>query len=123
MPFQSLTGDYFNIRNDISAEGADKFNFSVGDLTGRHYFSIVMTETFILPVDYLGTEHEFKARFERYGYTHRIAVLIDESTYVFEPDEEGSYRAVNAPEQPVASHAVNMNILRAVAEKLAKLSA
>ena len=82
-----------------------------------------MTETFILPVDFLGTEHEFKARFERYGYTHRIAVLIDEKTFVFEPDEEGSYRAMNTTEQPVASNVVNINLLRAVAEKLAKLSA
>jgi len=82
-----------------------------------------MTETFILPVDFLGTEHEFKARFERYGYTHRIAVLIDEKTIVFEPDEEGLYRAMNTPEAPVAANVVNINLLRAVAEKLAKLSA
>lgn len=82
-----------------------------------------MTETFILPVDYLGTEHEFKARFERYGYTHRIAVLIDDDTFVFEPDEEGCYRAMNTPEQPVASNVVHINLLKAIAEKLAKLSA
>jgi hypothetical protein len=82
-----------------------------------------MTETFILPVDYLGTQHEFKARFERYGYTHRIAVLIDENTFVFEPDEEGSYRAMNTPEHPLTSKVVSIHLLRAVAEKLAKLSA
>jgi len=82
-----------------------------------------MTETFILPVNYLGTEHEFKARFERYGYTHRIAVLIDEHTFVFEPDEGGDYRAMNNPEKPVPPNAVNVSLLKAVAEKLAKLSA
>ncbi|QEC74706.1 hypothetical protein [Mucilaginibacter ginsenosidivorax] len=82
-----------------------------------------MTETFILPVDYLGTEHEFKARLERYGYTHRIAVLIDEHTFNFEPDEEGCYRAINTPEQPKAPNVVSINLLRAVAEKLAKLGA
>lgn len=82
-----------------------------------------MTETFILPVDYQGTEHEFKARFERYGYTHRIAVLIDEKTFIFEPDEEGSYRAINTPEPPLTSKKVSINLLQAVAEKLAKLSA
>jgi hypothetical protein len=82
-----------------------------------------MTETFLLPVNYLGTEHEFKARFERYGYTHRIAVLIDENTFVFEPDEEGSYRAMNTPEHPMNGKVVNINLLQAVAEKLAKLSA
>ena len=82
-----------------------------------------MTETFILPVDYLGTEHEFKARFERYGYTHRIAVLIDENTFVFEPDEEGSYRAIITPDHPLTSKVASIDLLRAVAEKLVKLSA
>jgi hypothetical protein len=81
-----------------------------------------MTETFILPVNHLGTEHEFKARFERYGYTHRISVLIDENTFVFEPDEEGCYRAMNTIEQPKNAKGADMNLLRAVAEKLARLS-
>ncbi|MGY3211872.1 hypothetical protein [Mucilaginibacter sp. HD30] len=82
-----------------------------------------MTETFILPVDFLGTAHEFKARFERYGYTHRIAVLVDEHTFTFEPDEEGSYRAINTPENPVTSNVISISLLKAVADKLAKLSA
>ncbi|MDB5116520.1 MAG: hypothetical protein JWQ79_2012 [Mucilaginibacter sp.] len=74
-----------------------------------------MNEPFILPVNYQGTEHEFKARFERCGYTHRIAVLIGEIIVTFEPDEEGGYRALAA--QPV-----DTNLLSVVAEKLAKLS-
>ena len=82
-----------------------------------------MTETFILPVDYQGTEHEFQGRFERYGYMHRIAVLIDENSFVFEPDEEGSYQAMNTPEHSVISKVVSINLLQAVAKKLAKLSA
>ena len=81
-----------------------------------------MTETFILSVDYLGTEHEFIARFERYGYTHRIAVLVDKHTFTFKPDEEGSYRAMNVVEHPVASDLVNLNLPQAVAAKLAKVS-
>jgi len=74
-----------------------------------------MNEPFILPVNYQGTEHEFKARFERWGYTHRIAVLIDETTVTFEPDEEGGYRALAVEPVPV-------DLLRTVAEKLAALS-
>ena len=76
-----------------------------------------MAEAFILAVDYLGTEHEFKARFERWGYTHRIAVLIDEHTFTFEPDEEGGYRALTE------THAgkVDVSLLQVVAEKLVKL--
>ena len=74
-----------------------------------------MNEPFILPVNYQGAEHEFKARFERWGYTHRIAVLIGEITVTFEPDEEGGYRALAA--QPV-----DTDLLSIVAEKLVKLS-
>jgi hypothetical protein len=74
-----------------------------------------MNEPFILPVVCQGAEHEFKARFERYGYTHRIAVLIGETTVTFEPDEEGSYRALSS--QPV-----DLDLLKAVVEKLVQLN-
>ncbi len=77
-----------------------------------------MNEPFILPIVYQGTEHEFKARFERWGYTHRIAVLIDEIVFTFEPDEEGGYRALT--EHPTAN--VRLDLLQTVAEKLAMLS-
>ncbi|SDP13316.1 hypothetical protein SAMN05428975_0427 [Mucilaginibacter sp. OK268] len=81
-----------------------------------------MHEPFIIPVSYQGQEYEFKARFERWGYTHRIAVLIDEMTFTFEPDEEGSYRALINPEQPMAPIPMNLHLLQTIAEKLAKLS-
>jgi hypothetical protein len=76
-----------------------------------------MNQTFIILITYQGNEHEFKARFEHWGYTHRIAVLVDETTYTFEPDEEGGYRALNfdnATEVPVG-------LLQAIAKKLVKL--
>jgi len=79
-----------------------------------------MNEPFIIPVNYQGTEHEFKARFERWGYTHRIAVLIDEVTFVFEPDEEGDYRALN--EGSTGDLLPDSGLLEAVAGKLRKLS-
>lgn len=79
-----------------------------------------MNEPFVIPVIYQGTEHEFKARFERWGYTHRIAVLIDEDTFVFEPDEEDGYRTL-ATGVTGASPA-NFGLLKAVAEKLKTLS-
>ena len=74
-----------------------------------------MNEPFNLPIIYQGEEQELKARFERWGYTHRIAVLINETTVTFEPDEEGGYRALAAQPLPV-------DLLRTVAEKLATLS-
>jgi hypothetical protein len=77
-----------------------------------------MNEPFELVVTYQGDQHEYKARFERYGYTHRIAVLIDGTTFFFEPDEEGGYRAL-AETQPFT---VNTTLLQLVAEKLKNLS-
>jgi len=82
-----------------------------------------MNEPFLLPVIYMGAEHEFKARFERYGYSHRIAVLVDDLTYTFEPDEEGGYRALAFSGETASLINVNTGLLAAVAEKLAKLGA
>jgi hypothetical protein len=82
-----------------------------------------MNEPFLLPVVYQGTEYEFKARFERYGYSHRIAVLVDELTYTFEPDEEGGYRALAFSGETASLVRVNTGLLVAIAKKLVSLSA
>jgi hypothetical protein len=39
-----------------------------------------MNEPFNISIVYEGEELEFKARFERWDYTHRMAVLIGETT-------------------------------------------
>jgi hypothetical protein len=82
---------------------------------------MVMNEAFILSVTYQGNEYEYKARSERWGYTHRIAVLIDETTYTFEPDEEGGYR-VMATESTSKGNPVSLSLLGLIAEKLKTLS-
>jgi hypothetical protein len=79
-----------------------------------------VNEPFIIPVNYQGTEHEFKARFERWGYSHRIAVLIDEATFVFEPDVDGNYRAMT--DATKVELLPKIGLLQAVAEKLKTLS-
>lgn len=74
-----------------------------------------MNEPFNLSVTYKGEELELKARFERWGYTHRMAVLIGETTVTFEPDEEGGYRALGSGD-------VDLGLLQVIAERLAALS-
>ena len=81
-----------------------------------------MNEPFVIPVVYQGIQHEFKARFERWGYTHRIAVLIDETTFTFEPDEEGGYRALTDIHLAASSDTINTSLLQVIAEKLATLN-
>jgi len=72
-----------------------------------------MIETFTLPVNHFGEELEFKARLERWSTGHRIAVLIDEQTFTFEPDEEESYRALGT--------GGDVALLQTIAETLVKL--
>ncbi|AMR32371.1 hypothetical protein A0256_13540 [Mucilaginibacter sp. PAMC 26640] len=79
-----------------------------------------MNEPFILAVKHQGIEHEFKARFERWGYTHRIAVLINDDSFVFEPDEECGYRALMADK--ASTLPLDNALLRSVAEKLTSLN-
>ena len=81
-----------------------------------------MNEPFMIPVIFQGTEHEFKARFERWGYTHRIAVLVDDTTFVFEPDEEGAYRVLTQKDEQLSPGAINVDLLKAVADKIASLN-
>jgi hypothetical protein len=81
-----------------------------------------MHEPFVIPVVFHGTEQEFKARFERWGYTHRIAVLVGETTFTFEPDEEGGYRALTPPEQLVSVMTIDVNLLEAIAKKIAAIN-
>jgi len=74
-----------------------------------------MNEPFNLPVTYKGEELELKARFERWGYTHRFVVLFGETTVTFEPDDEGNYRALGEGQ-------IEIGLLQMVASKLAALS-
>lgn len=80
-----------------------------------------MNEPFIVTVSYQGKEYEFKARLERWGYAHRIAVLIDEVTFNFEPDEEGGYRALLNSQHSLKVNSFDLQILETVTEKLAQL--
>jgi len=74
-----------------------------------------MNEPFNLSITCQGEEQEFKARFERWGYTHRFIVLIGETTVTFEPDDEGNYRALGEGNVDIA-------LLQLLTEKLTTLN-
>jgi hypothetical protein len=69
----------------------------------------------ILPVYYNGEELELPVKLYSYGYTFRAEVLIDEALVIFEPDEEGSYRALT-------DKAVAIGFLKAISVALEKLN-
>ena len=74
-----------------------------------------MNEPFMLEVTWQNKPYEFDAAFQRYGYTYRIVVVINETNYIFEPDEEGNYRVIAAP---ATNGHVETGLLGAIAEKL-----
>jgi len=78
-----------------------------------------MNEPFILEVSYQNKILEFPAAFQRYGHTYRIAVSINGIAYIFEPDEEGNYRVLNAvnKDHPLP----DLSLLRAITGKLQQL--
>jgi len=68
----------------------------------------------ILPLKYGGGDMELPLNMYAYGYSFRVEVLIGETAVIFEPDEEGSFRAL-------ADKAVGAGLLKAIAESLGKL--
>lgn len=55
-----------------------------------------MEEGFKLNVSYKDKEYELETKFVRIGYIHQFHVSIDNSTLIFEFDEERNYRVIDA---------------------------
>lgn len=68
----------------------------------------------LLPLTYQGEEMELPVKMYAYGYTFRVEVLISEAVVIFEPDEEGSYRAM-------ADKTVDVGLLKVIVAALEKL--
>jgi hypothetical protein len=74
-----------------------------------------------LPAYYNGEELELPVRMYAYGYTFRVEVLVGETAVIFEPDEEGSYRALVDAGEMEKNKSLSRGLLQAVAEALEKL--
>jgi hypothetical protein len=75
----------------------------------------------VLPLVYEGEDLELPLKMYTYGYTFRVEVLIGEQAVIFEPDEEGSYRALVGPEQVEKNKTLSKGLLQAIAGALEKL--
>ncbi|RYD93352.1 MAG: hypothetical protein EOP54_19340 [Sphingobacteriales bacterium] len=76
----------------------------------------------VLPVTCNGTNMELPLKMYAYGYTFRIEVLIGEESVIFEPDEEGSYRALSVNVQFEKGKLLDLSLLKAVVTALEKLN-
>jgi len=74
-----------------------------------------------LHVCYNNEELELPVRLYPYGYTFRVEVMVGETAVIFEPDEEGSYRALVPSEQMFQNKKMSVELLRVIAEALEKL--
>jgi hypothetical protein len=75
----------------------------------------------VLPITFGGEDIELPLKMYTYGYTFRVEVLIGETSVVFEPDEEGNYRALVDGGQIETNKTLSKGLLQAIAEALEKL--
>lgn len=75
----------------------------------------------LLPVSYQGEDLEFEFDLQR-GYVTRVGVKVGEMVVIFEPDEEGNYRALVTLEDMAGSRRMSVGLLQAIASQLEKLS-
>ena len=80
-----------------------------------------MDEPFVISVIHQNEELEFEVRLRRMGYLHKMEVIINNTPVLFEPDEEGKYRALVNMEQVEKSKLVSTGLLQAIALKLESL--
>jgi hypothetical protein len=77
-----------------------------------------MDNSFELPILYNGKELSFSGSLITYGYSYKIAMDIFDTPVNFEPDEEGSYRALINPEEIKDNPAITKALLQTIAEAL-----
>ncbi|MBC7850801.1 MAG: hypothetical protein H7Y31_13755 [Chitinophagaceae bacterium] len=75
-----------------------------------------MPEKFTINISELN-DRSFYAELRVFGYTHKIAVIVNDVEIIFEPDEERNYRAV-VSETAMNEHRIDRNIIAAIAAEL-----
>jgi hypothetical protein len=76
-----------------------------------------MPESFLLSVRYKNEVKQFESELRVFGYTHKIAVNVNGTEVIFEPDEERNYRAV-LQESEINKHRIDPGLLKEIASEL-----
>jgi len=76
-----------------------------------------MAEFFTLAVLYKGEERQFDSELRVTGYTHKIAVNINGTEILFEPDEERNYRAV-VSDADINKNRIDIELIKLIAAEL-----
>ena len=80
-----------------------------------------MYEPFQLPVTYKGKDLLLPAQLIRFGYTHKFKISVNEINVMFEPDEEGVYRAMIDVASGDKLHEDHQGLLQQIARVLQDL--
>lgn len=83
----------------------------------RGDFTRSMSNIFEIPVTYKETDFSFTAKYVRFGYTHKFEIIVGGQIVIFEPDEEGNFRATTAP-FPVNDNKPDKGLLKEIANTL-----
>ena len=76
-----------------------------------------MAESFTVTVAWKNQDHSFEAELRMFGYTYKIAVMVDGVEVIFEPDEERNFRAMVPPDLEIRKIPA-AGLLEAIAEEL-----
>ena len=76
-----------------------------------------MGEAFTLTVFYKGEQKILDAELRVMGYTHKIAVNINDLEVLFEPDEERNYRAV-VSDTDINRKQIDVELIKLIAAEL-----
>lgn len=76
-----------------------------------------MAEAFTLSVLYKGEQKIFDAELRVMGYTHKIAININDVELLFEPDEERNYRAFLS-EADINKKQIDIQLIKLIAAEL-----
>ena len=82
----------------------------------------MMNEEFEIPVVFDNKQYHFKAKLLQLGFTHNFQVDVDGTEVLFEPDEEGAYRAWIDPANQDALLKVNPHLLKEIALAIESLN-
>jgi hypothetical protein len=78
-----------------------------------------MNEILELPIHYQHEELLFRMEMIKWGYTHRFKIDVSGISYFFEPDEEGTYRAIT--EDYTGHGSKDAGLLKVIGETLDEL--
>ncbi len=75
-----------------------------------------MEEQFELPMEYKGKQLMLNASLLVTGYTHKFNVDVNGQNIIFEPDDEGSYRAIIPYDDLDKNKSVDIELLKEIAK-------